>query len=284
LTVVPAHLIKMGSIEQLKAHIMKGEKSMEQTKKLDIYAIEELTEQEAREMALETLEIKGHTVYMVDLGGHFGYSALVFADGHQIRFANDYELHYNGKSREELWEIYLEKLNGKLFAESELETVTDYDDYRVKADYLHNHYGLRRDYISMWYFCKDEAERKAAQKQIKGMVYNPVAFAYYKPEDSDFVKHHAELLLKLEAAQKKLSESYDYWLDAFYYEMCNHEYGINWQADFDVIGCFANVDGVRDYENREKLMEAAGFGDIQKSAYAAAIRKYHKAADENGWG
>lgn len=60
--------------------------------------------------------------------------------------------------------------------------------------------------------------------------------------------------------------------------MNNHEYGINWQADYDVISCFANVGSVKDYENREKLFAAAHFSDLQRSAYAAARAEYYDSA------
>lgn len=60
--------------------------------------------------------------------------------------------------------------------------------------------------------------------------------------------------------------------------MDNHEYGINWQADYDVISCFANVGSVKDYENREKLFSAAHFSELQRSAYAAARAEYYDSA------
>ena len=58
--------------------------------------IEALTEAEAKALALETLEVKGHTLYLVDFGGYFGYSCMVFKNDHHIYYANDYEIHYNG--------------------------------------------------------------------------------------------------------------------------------------------------------------------------------------------
>lgn len=57
-------------------------------------------------MAEEVETIKDHTVYFVDFGGYFGFSACVCAEGQHIRYANDYELHHKGKSRDELREIY----------------------------------------------------------------------------------------------------------------------------------------------------------------------------------
>ncbi len=48
---------------------------------MNIREIEALDENAAKAMAKEAVEVKGHTMYLVDLGGYFGYSALVFADG-----------------------------------------------------------------------------------------------------------------------------------------------------------------------------------------------------------
>ena len=109
--------------------------------------IEALTEEQAAAMAIEAAEIKEHRVYFVDFGGYFGYSALVFADGHHIKHADDYELHHAGKSRDELREFYINSLNKKLFTAGEMETVTDYQDKQAKEYYIRNYYRMRRDHI-----------------------------------------------------------------------------------------------------------------------------------------
>lgn len=43
---------------------------------MTISEIRALDEAAVKAMAIEALEIKGHTVYLADLGGYFGYSAL----------------------------------------------------------------------------------------------------------------------------------------------------------------------------------------------------------------
>ena len=43
-----------------------------------IYDIENLTYDNAKELAIETLNIKGHDCFLVDFGGYFGYSILVY--------------------------------------------------------------------------------------------------------------------------------------------------------------------------------------------------------------
>ena len=59
-------------------------------KNYTIKEIEALTQEQAAAMAEETAEIKEHTVYFVDFGGYFGYSALVYVDGMHIYHANEY--------------------------------------------------------------------------------------------------------------------------------------------------------------------------------------------------
>ena len=246
-------------------------------KEYTIRDIEVLTEAQAAEMAIETATIKGHQVYFVDFGGYFGYSALVFADGHHIKYADDYELHHKSHSREELRNFYMDSLSKKLFTEDELKTVTSYDDKKAKEYYIRNYYGMRRDYISM-FFCGSDEEREKRRKKTEKMIFSPVFFAYYNKKDADFVRRGAELLATLEKAEPQ-NDDVEYWKSAFLSEMYNHEYGINWQADFDVCSAFGDCSSVRDYEDIEELFTACNFSDVQRTAYMAARREYAKNCD-----
>ena len=243
-------------------------------KEYTIRDIEALTEAQAAEMAIEAATVKGHQVYFVDFGGYFGYSALVFADGHYIKYANDYELHHKDKNRDELREFYLDSLSKKLFAAEEMETVRDYQDKRAKEYYIRNYYGLRRDHVSIFFFGSDE-EREELKKKKELMIYSPVFLAYYDKKDSDFVKSGADMLHRLTNAERQ-SNPAEYWKSAFLYEMFNHEYGINWQADFDVCSCFGDCSGVRDYTDADELFAACNFSDVQRAAYMAARREYNE--------
>ena len=245
-----------------------------EVKDYSIRDIEALTEKQAAEIALETENFKGHQLYFVDFGGYFGYSVLVFADGHHIKYANDYELHHQGKSREELRKFYLKSLSKKLFTENELKTVASYDDKKAKEYYIRNYYGMRRDYISM-FFCGPDEEREKLRKKTEKMLFSPVFFAYYDKKNADFVKHGAELLATLEKAEPQ-NDNAEYWKSAFLYEMFNHEYGINWQGDFDVCSCFGDCSSVKNYEDINELFTACKFSDVQQAAYMAARREYGK--------
>lgn len=252
-------------------------------KEWNIDNIQNMTEEQAQAMALEKRAIKEHNIYFVDFGGYFGYSKLVFKDGHHIYYANDYELHHRGnewckgKTREELKEWYINGANTTLFTEKEIsEPLTDYDEYSRKSHFLHNYYGMRTDYISIFCCNPTEQQQKDFEKKTKTMTYNPVAFAYMF--DVEFVKHHIELLNTLEKAKEDMSNNYEYLKTAYLYEMYNHEYGINWQADYDTLSCFGNIN----YHDTDlnAYFEELKFTDIQKRAYLDARKQYFKETEK----
>jgi hypothetical protein len=237
--------------------------------------IHNITEEQAQEMALERKEMKEHNIYFVDFGGYFGFSYLVFKNGHHIYYANDYELHHKhyANNKEELKEIFINKINNTLFTEEEIaEPLKKYTEYNNKKHFLHNYYGMRTDYVSI--FCCNPTEQQQAEfeRKTKTMTYNPVAFAYMP--GAEFVKHHIELLNTLNKAKDNMSNNYEYLKSAYLYEMHNHEYGINWQADYDVLSCFGNVeyhDG-----NLQAYFEELNFTELQKQAYLDARKQYFK--------
>lgn len=249
-----------------------------------ISEIEKLDEMTASSIAEEEWEIKGHNIYLVDLEGYFGYSALVFCNGHHIHYANDYELHHRGKSREELRNWYINEMNHKLFTAEELkEPLKNYDEYSRKNSFLLNYYGMREDYISAFMIAPTEKEKKAFDKAVKDMYYNPVCFAYYK--DKDFVQECVNLHVALTKAKLDTIDNYEYWVDAIFSEMCNHEYGINWQRDFDTLSAFGNPNWYGDeYDNNlERMFDDIGFNDMQRKAYFEAKKRYYKMAEEKEW-
>ena len=241
---------------------------------MTIREIENLSEKDVQSMNAEKFEIKGFSVYLVDLGEYFGYSAMVFKNNHQIKYANDYALHHPGKTTEECKRWYLDCLPNKLFTEDEIaEPLKSADDYRAKRDFLINLYGLQVDYISHFHLFKNESESqefKAYLKKVKGMYNNPVGFCWMY--DKDFVDKHVKLWETLKERELHAMESFDYCKSAFLYEMFNHEYGINWQADWDVLSCFCDIE-YKD-EGTHAYLERTNFSDMQKQAYLAAKSEY----------
>lgn len=249
-----------------------------------IKEIEALTEDQAKDLSEEELEIKGHNVYLIDFYGYFGYSAVVFCNGHHIYYANDYELHHAGKSWEELKNLYIREMNRKLYTEEELsEPIAKYEEYESKRYFLQNYYGMREDYISAFRIATSEEKEKEFERSVKDMYFNPVCYAYYY--DREFVQKCVNLHIALTKAKNDTLDNFKYWKDAIYQEMCNHEYGINWQADFDTLSAFGNPEWRRD-ESKNTLkiwFKDVGFNKIQKDAYMAARQMYYEKAEENGW-
>lgn len=243
----------------------------------NINEIEALTLAEVKAMEEECVEINGHDIHFVDFGGYFGYSALVFKDGAHIYYANDYELHHKGRSKEELKAWYMETLPNKVFTDEDLAVVKNYTDYEKKDYFLRNYYIQRIPYETAFHIYHNEREEKEFAEKVKDKYYNNVSFCYVEQKYKGFCEKQKELLEKLEAAKESAANgNFEYWKNAFLYEMYNHEYGIAWDNDYNVISCFAYVG----FENitLEGFFDDAGFTDVQRKAYRAARDEYYKTA------
>lgn len=244
-------------------------------KKWNITEIEAITEEKARELATEMMVIKEHNVYFVDFGKYFGYSCLVFANGHHIHYANDYALHHSGKSVKELKKWYIEALNDTLFTETEIaQPLHSYDEYSRKLQYINNYYGMREDHLSIFCINPTEKQKEEYDKAKKEKVYNPIAFAYY--DNDEFVTHHIELYNKLRNAKENMTNDYEYQKSAFLSEMYNHEYGYNWQGDYDVLSVFGNITYTEESDDLERYFKQLNFTNLQKKAYREARKEYFK--------
>lgn len=243
---------------------------MIERKSYNIDNIHALTEIEAESLALEKLDIKGHTIYLVDFEGCFGYSCLVFKNGHHLYYANDYALHHNGKSRDELREWYMTRMENILFTQEELVSpLKDYSDYQRRCSYLRDHYGMLEDHISIF---------ERGERDTSGMCFDRISFAYYS--NSDFVREHVALAKQLETVKNDVQNNFEYQKSAFKYEMANHEYAINWQADFDTLSAFGDVQyHGDDPDELEQYFNELDFTDIQRKAYLSARREYLREAN-----
>lgn len=83
---------------------------------------------------------------------------------------------------------------------------------------------------------------------------------------------------------EKMMQAYDFRVEAFYYEMCNHEYGINYyQRNWDVLNCFSRKELVfSNADNETDYLQQMGHEDWLDS-YIEARRKYFRAAEEGEW-
>ena len=247
----------------------------------DIHGIESLTEQEAQSIAIEALTVKEHTVYMIDFGGYFKYSAIVFHSGRQIHYANEYELHYThmNYTREELRDRFVERLNNKLFTDEEITgPLHSYTEYTAKSYFIRNYYPMRKEYISN-FFIGPESERQRILKKTETMFFSPLASAWFDPKEKPFVDHMHALYRSLASVRTAMESDPDYLKTAILYEMYNHEYGINWQGNWDVLSCFGPI-RFNDNDNPDPYFDQLKWTDSQRAAFWAARRQYYREQSE----
>lgn len=243
--------------------------------KWNIRDIESVTEEWCKDIGFDVREIKGHNVYLVDFGGYFKRSLLVFRNGKHIYYANDYELHHPTMAEctdEEIYDYMLKNMEWKLFADDEYGEITDYDDYDRKAYYLHNYYVMQTERESIFAINPTDEEKRAFKEKTKGWTYDPAGFCYIP--DAEFVARHIKLMNQLNKAKERKADDFEYYKDAFKSEMYNHEYSINWEADYDTLSAFGNIEWHEDDLNA--YFKELGFTETQKKAYMAARAEYYK--------
>lgn len=196
-------------------------------KEMNITGIEKLTYEEAKNNALESMNIKDHDCFLIDFGGYFGYSILVFKNRRHIYHANDYELHHHWlvkeKGRDALREYYINEMNEKLFTDTEMmEEPTSYDEYEKKSYFLRKYYIMRYDHESI-FFIGTDAEREERKKRIERNYpyYNPVSFCYVaEPEIINIQKKYLEILKN---AYKCLQNNLEVFREMVRKELANYE-------------------------------------------------------------
>ena len=250
--------------------------------KLNYDEIRALSQTEAASIAIESMDIKGYSVYFIDFGPLRGYSYLVYKNEHQITddFGNLHAFILKEQGLAGLRKYYIDTLNTKLFTDEDIaEPLKSYDDYNQKSYFLHNYYAKQEDYISMFFIGSDE-EREERHNKTQDMIFNQVGFCYMDKSLSSFVEHHVELMNTLNAQRKNVNDNYDYQKSAFLYEMYNHEYGINWQGDWDVLSVFGTVSYEDTQTDLNKCFDSLKFTATQKRAYMDARAEYYKRQQE----
>ena len=260
-----------------------GKKIMDNVKKISISEIERIKTLAGfknfcliNDLNYEVIDFKKEfQLVFANVGGYFGYSVFVFKNNRHLYYANDYELHHPGKTQEELKKWYFEVLDHKVFSDAELlQPTPDYITQEKKDHYLRNYWIQQFDYISAFNIFHNDKEKEDFLKSVEEMYYNRFSFCYVS--DKNIIDRQETLFKGMKDANEKAKETFEYWFEAFKYEMFNHEFVINWQADYDVISCFARVPYS---ENREKLLNAAGFTDLQKDAYRKAVSYVDRHSD-----
>lgn len=194
-------------------------------KDFNIDMIRGLAIEEARQIALETMEIKEHECIFVDFGGYFGYSVLVFKNGKHVHYADDFELHHSyivkESGKEALKQWYIDTLNRKLYTDAELlEDIKTYDEYEKKNYFLRNYYIMRYDYVSI-FGIGEEAQKEFDEARKIYTIYNPVSFCYVK--DENIVKTQSKILEHLEKSYDELKNNAETFREMVSRELANHE-------------------------------------------------------------
>lgn len=113
-------------------------------------------------------------------------------------------------------------------------------------------------------------ERGYALEDAAKVLYRLGNGGFYLRSDADIIKgffsvdHDAEL-------RELMEGDHDFALEAFEYEMANHEYPINWQGDWDVCSVFGDVEYAEEKGGREYL-EELGFSEAVIGLYGVARR------------
>ena len=195
-------------------------------KNMTITKIEELTFEEAKEIALEIIKIKDHDCVFVDFNNRsLGYSVLVFKDGKHIHYVNDYELHHSymvkEQGKETLRQYYIDEMNNRLYTDMELlEDIKTYDEYKKKDYFLRNYWIMRYEYLSI-FGIGEEAQRNFDNVKPNFPFYSSVSFCYVA--DEGIVEIQKKYCEHLEAAYKTLQENNDTFREMIRYELGNHE-------------------------------------------------------------
>lgn len=257
---------------------------------ITITEIEAMGEQELRTRFapdFEAIPLKGFTLYLVDVAGVFGYSKIVFGEGRQIIWANDYQLHHSTMTREELREWYIKTAEHALFTEEELaQPLKNYMDYQRRRKFISELLPLTRDYISAFHYEGTAEERAARAAAVDAHpVFCPYAFGYFTAADAEFATHISELFLQLVKQEQDTANNYEYSKNAFYYELGNHEYHINtYQGDYDTLSAFGNITWRGQSEEAlQAYFAELGFTETQKRAYRDARKEFLHNAAKNGW-
>ena len=243
------------------------------TKEYPFEKLSDLTEETAREYACEIETIKGCTVYYLYLTLGYSFSAVVFMNGHRLPYVHTYGADFGRNLyRSKLRERIRSRLQNTLFTLDEIkQPLSSYIEYRNKREYLINHYPCQLDHVSAFHISRGAEDDAAYARSIEGKIYDPVCFAYF--DDEAFVHEHIALHHVLRIRLLEKADDYDFYYEAFKFEMYNVEYAINpYQGNYDAISAFGKVeyDYVNQDENLEYYFNQLKFTDAQRRAYRAA--------------
>lgn len=242
--------------------------------------LETLPEETAAEWSDAMEEVNGHNVYFIPFDDYKGYSCIVYRGGRIMPYAGDSQSRHKDMYRKDLRAAMLRRMQHTLFTDEQIVApLKDYSDYQARSYYLHNHFGCMRDHVSIFRTpvlrgSKEDIDgQREFEQKTKDMVYDPIAFAFFNPEDREFVVRHCKLYNELHKREEEKKDDFDYWLNAFIIEMNDHEYPINYyQGNWDTLSAFGNIEYDREGQddNLTFYFDQLKFNDTQRRAYRAA--------------
>lgn len=125
---------------------------------------------------------------------------------------------------------------------------------------------------------KEQMEKRGLTINDTDKIYSFGGGGYYLRSDADVVKAFFVRPNKL----KELMQDTKFAESAFYYEMGNHEYHINWQADWDVCSCFGDCE-YSDEKTYVDYLREEGYGAEVVESFRRAKKQFLQDADEKGW-
>ena len=125
---------------------------------------------------------------------------------------------------------------------------------------------------------KEAMEERGLTEKDTDKIYSLGAGGYYLRSDADKIR----AWFSKKDMLPELMKNYEFAEDAFFYEMKNHEFGINSQGDWDVCSCFGDCE-YDDSKGGDEYLRDMGYGERTVSAYHGAKARYYKAALENDW-
>ena len=136
------------------------------------------------------------------------------------------------------------------------------------------------------FFCFNNEQFKEEMEK-RGLTENDTDKIYRLGNNSGgfYLKSDAQIIrdfMEKEDELPKLMQDDEFAQSAFYYEMGNHEYHINWEGDYDVCSCFGRAKYSDEKTYREYLLEM-GYDEHMVNNFKIAQKKFYKDADENGW-
>jgi len=153
-----------------------------------------------------------------------------------------------------------------------------YEEYRQKKH-------IEVNDLPIFFAFSDDQFKKAMEE--RGLTINdtdkvyrlPISGGFYLRKDADIIR----AFFSKEDELSALMKDKEFAEEAYYYEMCNHEYAINWQGDWDVCSVFSDIE--LEYSDNYDYTDYLKMAGLEETIpfFQNAKKKYHKACEENDW-